>query len=566
MGQPTTAYRRLGSVDAAALGVSGWPGVTHSPWDTTYPRRVTDSVLTRWAVVLILGLGLVAAGCSTAGGPVAHDATAFRPEPEVAPIKRLGRWDGTTFVPVSPASVSTGPVYVLVHGWAPGYLAAVQHFRGPGPLLAWSPQAVNALGQPLFADFDPLAAAIVRDDPEATVLGFSWVDDSATALSPLDAWQSEARTDLNGQRLAAALGQVFAPGFDAAGGTIHLIGHSHGAKVATVAAIALERPPAQLTLLDSPENVLAQLPGAANHLEGYLPLLPIGRGPGRTFVDNYFSLTGERYGTFPSLAAVVDVQLFPLQYPRLTIDDLIARHGYPVDWYARSATDLAAGVGFAWSAPVGKPPDCMACFFRQDWGVAGGGFDRADQLKLLLASPAATTTRVDQPLEVQPLRGPSTSVRPNGVVLDAPGSRLWQVEFDRDPNDLALELDHRFTEPAPGAQLGIWLDDRQVLASAATWSGATGHHAVVDVSSLDPGRHTMTAVLTAGTGGRPARVILGSFRMESRPGVATPDDGLSDDARLALIALALFAVIGVLAIVLRRGERNELVAPSRERG
>ncbi len=518
---------------------------------------MTDSVFARWTLALVLGLGLLAAGCAGAGAPVAHDAESFRPAPEVDPIERLGRWDGTTFAPVAPASVRGGHVYVLVHGWAPGYLAAVQHFRGPGPLLAWSPQAVNAQGQRMFASFFPLAAAITHDDPQATVLGFSWIDDSATARSPFDAWISESRTDLNGQRLAAALGQAVTPTFTEAGGRVHLIGHSHGAKVATVAAIALDHPPEQLTLLDSPENVLAQLPGAANHLEGYLPLLPIGRGPGRTFVDSYFSLTGERYGTFAALQAVVDVQLFPLQYRGLDIDDLIARHGYPVDWYTRSATDLAAGVGFAWAAAIGSPPDCMACFFRQDWAVPSGGYDRADELQLRLVPSAVSTKRVRRDLEVQPLRGPSTSLEPNGVVLTAPGPRLWQVEFDRDPNDLAIELDSRFTTPEPGAQLGIWLDDRQVVSSAATWSGASGHHAVVDVSSLEPGRHTMTAVLTPPTGSRSAQVILGGFRMESQPGLASPGESLSDDGKLALLALGLLAAIGILAWVLatRRDER-----------
>ena len=325
------------------------------------------------AVLVVLGLAVLVAGCGTTEGPAAHDALAFHPEREVPPIERLGRWDGTSFVPVAPGSVRSGDLYVLVHGWAAGYRAAVQRYRGPGPLLAWSPKAVNAAGQPMFANFLPLAAAITRQDPKATVLGFSWLDDSATALSPFDAWESEARTDLNGQRLAVALGQVVAPTFLADGGRIHLIGHSHGAKVATVAAIALDRPPAQLTLLDSPENLLARLPGAANHLEGYLPLLPIGRAPGQTFVDNYFSIAGERYDTFPSLQSVLDVQLDPAQFGLLSVDDLIARHSYPVAWYADSATDRAADVGFSWSPLVGTPPDCLVCFFRPaGWGTSRG--------------------------------------------------------------------------------------------------------------------------------------------------------------------------------------------------
>ena len=276
---------------------------------TTYSRRVKHAGWGfRAAVTLVLlGLALVATGCGTADSPQADRALAYHPAPEVPPIRRLGRWNGTTFVPVAPGTVRGGNLSVLVHGWAPGYRFAVGHYRGPGVLLAWAPQAVDQRGQGMFTEFRPMAAAITRDDPTATVLGFSWLDDSATARSRSDAWKSEAKTDLNGQRLAAALGQVLAPSFSGGGGRIHLIGNGHGAKVATVAAIALDRPPAQLTLLDSPENVPARLRGAANHLEGYLPLLSIGRAPGQTFVDSYFSITGERYGTFPSLPSVLDV-------------------------------------------------------------------------------------------------------------------------------------------------------------------------------------------------------------------------------------------------------------------
>ncbi len=490
---------------------------------------------------------------------MAHDALAFHPEREVPPIERLGRWDGTTFVPVAPGSVQSGDLYVLVHGWAAGYLAAVRRYQGPGPLLAWSPQAVNAAGQPMFENFLPLAAAITRQDPEATVLGFSWLDDSATALSPFDARESEARTDLNGQRLAAALGQVIAPAFLANGGRIHLVGHSHGAKVATVAAIALDRPPAQLTLLDSPENLLARLPGAANHLEGYLPLLAIGAAPGQTFVDNYFSITGERYDTFPSLQSVVDVQLDPAQFGELSVDDLIARHSYPVAWYADSADDRAADVGFSWSPLVGTPPDCLVCFFRQDWVLPDGKVDPARELDLTRVPVTTARAEEHEALEVEPRRGPVTSVRPDGVVLTAPGQRLWQVGFDRDPGDLAIEFDDRFTSPRPGSQLCVWLDDRQVFATAADWSGATGHHAVIDVSSLSSGRHTLTAVLTAPARRPGARAVLGSFVMRSRRLAARPDPSLSTGAKLALLGLALFLVVGLLAWWLRRAERRSVV-------
>jgi hypothetical protein len=511
------------------------------------------------AAVVVLGLALLAAGCGERDTPPVRRAVAFHPAPDVRPIDRLGRWNGTTFVPVPPGSIGGGDVYVLVHGWAPGYLAAVRRATGPEPLPAWSPQAVNAQGRPMFTSFFTLAAAITRAVPATTVLAFSWLDDSATAPSATDAWKSEAHTDLNGQRLATALGQALAPGFAGAGDRLHLIGNGHGAKVATVAAIALEQPPEQLTLLDSPEDGVASLPGAANHLEGYLPLLPIGRGSGQTFVDSYFSVAGVRYGTFPALEAVVDVELDPAPGPGATLDQLVARHRYPVEWYAKSAQDPAAGVGFGWSPPSGRPPECIGCNFGQDWLRPDGRVDRADELRL---EPVRVTVRRKQlrrPLEVQPLRGPSAPLRPDGVVLSAPGHRLWQVTFDRDPDDLAIEFDDRFTALGDGAQLAVWLDNRQLLVTAADWSGPTGHHAVVDVSALEPGRHTFTAVLARPSSrfaGAPARVILGHFVAVSEPGVGVPKTSLSVEAKVALLALAVLAAIALLAWALRRDKRR----------
>jgi hypothetical protein len=508
----------------------------------------------------LVALSALLAGCA-ADAPAVDDASTFRPAPEVPPIDRLGRWDGSTFVPVTPGEVRSGDLYVLVHGWAPGYLGVVQAHRGRIPLLAWAPQAVDSQGETMFTDFLPLAAAITKDDPSATVLGFSWLDDSATAFSPLDAWKSEAATDLNGQRLAAALAEVEAPTFLERGGRIHLIGHSHGAKVVTVAAIALERPPEQLTLLDSPESLLARIPGAANHLEGYLPLLPIGRGPGETFVDNYYSLLGVRYDTFPALEDVVDVSLDPAQLSVVSLDGLMERHGYPVQWYADSANDLAAGVGFAWSPLVGSPPVCTVCFFRQDWVSPTGKVVPAHELRLERVTEAKARVRTPRRLEVQPLRGPATSTRPDGIVLSNPGQSLWQVKLDTGPDDLSVEFDNRFTAPSAGAQLGVWLDDRQVFAAAADWSaeGATAAHAVIDVTSADPGRHTLTAVLS-----RPAnrdataRVILGGFEVQSEPGLSSPGGPLATEVKVALAALGVLALIGLLvwALRLRRRERT----------
>lgn len=504
--------------------------------------------------ILVLAAVLIG-GCTTTADEVAHTAAAFRPAREVPPIERLGRWDGDTFVRVAPGSVRGGHLYVLVHGWMPGYRAAVDRYRGPGVLLAWSPEAVDAAGDRSFAAFVPLAAALTAADPEATVLGFSWIDDSATAMSPFAARRSEARTDLNGQRLAAALRTAVAPSF-AGSGALHLIGHSHGAKVATVAAIAGPKPPAQLTLLDSPENVLARLPGAANHLEGYLPLLPIGRGPGRTFVDSYFSIVGARYDDHPGLGAVVDVQLLPPR-PRdsgaasTSLSDELtaaftAAHEYPISWYATSAQHPEAGVGYAWSPLTGRPPDCIVCsFVQRRRQPATGTLAELD----LVPTDRGSRTVQSQPFEVTARRGPSAGRRPEGVELAGPGNRLWQVRFDKGPQDLAVAFDVRFTDPAPGAQVAVWLDGRQVYVAAADWTGSEATRAVVDVAALDDGRHTLTAVIAPP--GTRARAVLGGFTTLVASTAPDPSSDRPLEVTLALVGLGLWLVVGVLIALLR---------------
>ena len=346
-------------------------------------------------VAAILLWSVLLAACSTDPADVPTRAAAFRPVPEVAPLRRLGRWDGTTFTPVERASVSRGHLYVLVPGSAP---------------------------RQLFG----LAAAITDGDPDAVVLGYRRLTDAATA-------------DLDGQRLAFALDDVLAPAFRADGGLIHLIGQGPGAKVAVVAGIALPQPPEQITVLES---------RAVNHLEGYLPLLPLGRTPGKTFVDSYFSLAGTRYAAYPALTQVVDVALGPRP------------SGYATRWYSDSARRASVGVGFGWSPLVGAPPACLLCFFFQIPQVTRPDGSRPDPLDLRLVPAPIAVRRESRPVDATVVRGPETGREPEGVELVAPGRRLWKMEFSRNPGDLALSFDTRFIAPTRGAQLGVFLDDR----------------------------------------------------------------------------------------------------------
>ena len=100
---------------------------------------------------------------------------------------------------------------------------------------------------------------------------------------------------------------------------LQLIGHSHGAKVATVATQQLDQSGTfvkQLSLFDSPDNNITPSVAANGSTAIRAPSL-IGSGPDKTFVDNYFTTFGRKYGS-----NVVNVALYGP-------DDAIANHGYP---------------------------------------------------------------------------------------------------------------------------------------------------------------------------------------------------------------------------------------------
>ena len=163
------------------------------------------------------------------------------------------------------------------------------------------------------------------------------------------AGQSASYTQLNGLRLASAIQQALNINFFAGEGLIHLLGHSHGSKVATVAALALQDagvPVAQLTTFESPEagpafgsiNAhLASFGNAQNYLWYYMRQMNLSRTPVQvgtrtptaptggkypTFVDNDFShegfgsaLGGVNVSGFGggNLTPIVDVQFFAEQ-------------------------------------------------------------------------------------------------------------------------------------------------------------------------------------------------------------------------------------------------------------
>ena len=307
-------------------------------------------------------------------------------------LERLGRWVGgsTTvppggdpsgyFEPVAPGSLggrAPFKIYVVTHGWAPGYRGVVNQHGGD--LLWWS-SAASVNGEwasywawsPVVAPLSPpfpvcvgLLPSIAAWDPRSIILAYSWIDDSATYdddyIDLDEVYQSEAYTNTNAIRLANALELAIAKSFwDLPGGLLHLIGHSHGSKVATVAALTLQnrgRQVARLTILDSPESSGSLHANAANLLGVYLEMMDLAApsvdGSAGTFVDNYASYFGVGYTGTANLQKVVDVALAPSQL--YDLDDPGDRHTYAAAFYAGAAAGSQAQheplLGLAWPPP-----------------------------------------------------------------------------------------------------------------------------------------------------------------------------------------------------------------------
>ncbi|HJL18605.1 MAG TPA: hypothetical protein RMH99_23290 [Sandaracinaceae bacterium LLY-WYZ-13_1] len=280
---------------------------------------------------------------------------------DLTPVERLGRWDGERFVPVRAGSVPPSHLYVIVHGWAPGWgRSVVDEPR----LRSW--QARDGEGQPFEPWVHALARVIEDHDPHAVVLSYSWLDDAGTSrfiLAQRNAW---AHTDEHGQLMAEGVRHAWREDFIAGAGRMHLIGHSYGARVAALAALYLPKRPQHLTTFDPPDATMTYMTGGQTRLADVLRKLPVGRGRGKVFVDNYVSMVGARYG---GSAAVVDVTLSP----PYSAFDYRRRHLYPMDFYARTAD---RDIGFGWSPLRASRPPAAGCW-HQPYGevalVAGCG-------------------------------------------------------------------------------------------------------------------------------------------------------------------------------------------------
>ncbi len=251
-----------------------------------------------------------------------------------------------------------------------------------GMTVAGANIPLGAVIENILSSSSVLLSANATSSSAVVPLTFKGLDLDLALNQFLYGGQSESYTQLNGLRMAAAVQQALSPGFFGATGQglIHLLGHSHGSKVATVATLALQQasvPVAQLTTLESPEGgpfVTAEgltagvhMPnfgGAENFLWYYMRQMNLSRNPvgaGRvstnaTFIDNYYSKEGfgSPFGGFTgmssfgpgadNLSSVVDVEMrpeilyggFSASNPVGGLEGLFGSHDYPPNWYGQA--------------------------------------------------------------------------------------------------------------------------------------------------------------------------------------------------------------------------------------
>ena len=453
-------------------------------------------------------------------------------------LARLGIYDPVTKTFSQPAVPSGGPspyagknVYFISHGWAPEWRAAVDAYAraNPGDFLKWWQTTVPTLpdapsSTPYSAwMFNPtygpsedfvvspqgMAATLAAKDPNAIVIAFSWIDESATK-SVASAYPSEARTYRNGLRLAEAitellgldsgvtLGEVGAP-------QVHILGHSHGSKVATVAAAALRQSGQiveQLSVLDSPESYLSVKLDANNLLWYYLPDVQPGRAAGTTFVDNTISYFGETYANFPGLSNVVDVSLAPtVLYGEVAISD---NHTYAAAWHA-GATASDSGYGLGWS-PLLHPevPPTLLPGYRQPWTTP-----TPETQFVLTGKPTPTPrTPVFTPSSLTDVTTTGNASMNAGVIslATSPTSRGASVtgQLDFASKSYGLVFTFEFTNATAGDQLSVTIgglvDTYQYFVVDGASAGSGVHSATVSVYSSWGGKYPVTFALASASG------------------------------------------------------------------
>ncbi|WP_406694170.1 VCBS repeat-containing protein [Singulisphaera sp. Ch08] len=487
-------------------------------------------------------------------------------------IQRLAYFDPNLkqFVPVQaddPRLVGKD-ISVIVHGWAPGYQGWVNYeatqknhvlkwwetdpsqpgydpswtaMNPQGPASDWllhgetvstllNTTVVSAVGlaQSILSRIDPSELAGRPIDPNTVVLAYSWTDDSATPTwdildtkIPEQAYKSEALTTLNGERLASALESVLGTAFT---GKLQLVGHSHGSKVVSVAATALQQAKMrvdQVTLLDSPEDDVTVVGDAANYNWFFLKNLNnLDRSKElNTFVDNYISAFNVPYsgirlsnGGGESLSQIVDVDLTPDIYYSY---DLSGRHGYAASWYAGSSQPnltYQQKVGQYWSTLLPANPNSanpvknLSPYYEQNWNELFHAADQQFVLNPKNAAPKETIT-------FQSYNASGVTVIQNGTTNHSQPVSLRAPLHGQS----GIAFSYQFPTYQAGDRLIILADGNLAFVMDAALVGSNVAQATLSLSGYPLELHNLTFILTSTTSNQTSQVVVLNFQTFSQP-------------------------------------------------
>lgn len=500
------------------------------------------------------------------------------------------------FVPVAANDARLSPaadtnVYVVTHGWAPGFAKMVQSYAEDhgGDLLKWwqtldttlrdAPKTPASLE--MFAGASAsgtvissvgLAQAILASDPKAVILAYSWIDNAATkdagGVVPANGYLSEAYTALNGQRLANALELALPADFHAEGGQLHVFGHSHGSKVATVATLALNETGnpnfhvAHLSVLDSPEvyakygslGAFVKQFDVANNLWFYLAGLDIDRktpGAATTFVDHYVSQVDNLLGaiqgydpldtsaTTDALQNIVDVDLNGrLLYSVFT--PLL--HSYAFNWYNGGSEPPAKDppVAIHWSPLLADGQLPTAASYTQTWQSA------SDPQFLLAPGPDDHTVSVvptfkDLEFLTTTVTDGSSYDRTTGVLeLNKTGTSDAGLTGFYIPNlkgMTGISFQYEFTDPGGGDQLviSVGLQEKVYYVMTGSVAGTTRGFGTLSLSSAGLLPRLRIELLSGSSGN--ATVIISNIQIFTIHYPTTTEvDGLAGTADASGVA------------------------------
>lgn len=448
-------------------------------------------------------------------------------QPDAPALSRLGLYDpsSSTYGPVTAGSIGGGDnqnVYVVTHGWAYGYNQIVQDYADANNgalLLVWQTVTYPPGGTPAGAwIFEPtygptnsftvspmgIAQAIQQLDPTAAVLVFSWIDGSATPAILSDGNYSQANTDMFGLIAGEAIQQALVPGFSTNGNRLHLLGHSDGSKVITIAATELIGqgiPVAQLTLFDSPENYQARNQNSANFIWYYLQQVPGTRpssGPTGTFIDSYISMFGTQLavfsytdpdGTAVNLSQIVDTHLASDVLYGDSPEAYGDRHVYAPAWYTGTSLDTTYGgdqYGLGWS-PLLHPASVAGLLPEEEEQTWRKPPTQAAQFIL-----AQTTASPQAPVFSLWTAGPITVQSQVGQ-----GSVSKQITINQP--DISIDgflFDYAFLGATQeGMRLSVTLNGSLLFNMNANRCGTSARTATLNSTALEKGTGTLVFTL-----------------------------------------------------------------------